>query len=365
MELIQFRSINGTPFPNLKFIWAAINPDDEEMADSSYDVEALDPAQKDRFEVIVDIPYTPVRAFFERRYGEAGVGAIEWWKGLTTEAQDLVSPRRLEYSIKYYNAGGDLRDVLPNDQLNLTQLRQRLGSGSIKKRLEELRDTVDEEARRLAFSNMNFVTDAVPHIMKKDEYISAFISYLPRDVVSNLITDKDGAQADRIISLAPGDAISPILASLVVGTTLKRSTLQKITESAEANNLDLSSEDAHRAAVEEGLRTANDTQSDRYSALHAIQSNYNKSASLEVYEMTLELVTKIIYHTTDKGLKDTKKPFSQLSRYILGMLGDSFATYDTDVMSKWKERQGVWFSNTDKSRLDRIGSYLEEFLKKK
>ena len=38
MELIQFRSINGIPFPNLKFIWAAINPDDEEDADTRYGV---------------------------------------------------------------------------------------------------------------------------------------------------------------------------------------------------------------------------------------------------------------------------------------------------------------------------------------
>lgn len=36
MELIQFKSINGKKFNNLKIVWAAINPDDE---DGTYDVE--------------------------------------------------------------------------------------------------------------------------------------------------------------------------------------------------------------------------------------------------------------------------------------------------------------------------------------
>ena len=29
MELIQFKSINGRKFKNLKIVWAAINPDDD------------------------------------------------------------------------------------------------------------------------------------------------------------------------------------------------------------------------------------------------------------------------------------------------------------------------------------------------
>ncbi len=43
MELIQFKSINGKKFNNLKIVWAAINPDD-----GNYDVEKLDPAQEYR-----------------------------------------------------------------------------------------------------------------------------------------------------------------------------------------------------------------------------------------------------------------------------------------------------------------------------
>ena len=61
MELIQFKSINGRKFENLRFIWAAINPEDED----EYDVEALDPAQKDRFHVHVEVPYKPDLVYFK------------------------------------------------------------------------------------------------------------------------------------------------------------------------------------------------------------------------------------------------------------------------------------------------------------
>ena len=119
MELIQFRSINGVPFRNLKMIWAAINPEDDE-ADLHYDVEELDEAQKDRFHIILDIPYEPSREYFVKQFGkDVGGGAVEWWKGLTPEQNVLVSPRRLEFALDVHQNDGDLRDVLPNKQLNL------------------------------------------------------------------------------------------------------------------------------------------------------------------------------------------------------------------------------------------------------
>jgi len=65
MELMQFKSINGFKFPNLKAVWAAINPDD----DDTYDVEKIDPAQKDRFHVIKEIDYKCDQSFFISRFG--------------------------------------------------------------------------------------------------------------------------------------------------------------------------------------------------------------------------------------------------------------------------------------------------------
>ena len=79
MELIQFKSINGKKFNNLKIIWAAINPEDDEQ--EHYSVEELDPAQLDRFHVIVDVPYIPNADYFRKVYGnDMADSAITWWK---------------------------------------------------------------------------------------------------------------------------------------------------------------------------------------------------------------------------------------------------------------------------------------------
>lgn len=109
MELLQFKSINGRKFKNLKVIWTAINPADE---DDTYDVDDLDPAQRDRFQIQVTIPYKPDVKYFLDKYGSIGQTACEWWDSLPTEHRDLVSPRRLDYAVNAYNNGLDLMDVL-------------------------------------------------------------------------------------------------------------------------------------------------------------------------------------------------------------------------------------------------------------
>lgn len=112
MELIQFKSINGRKFPNLKLVWAAINPDDDENL--RYDVEELDPAQQDRFHVIIEIPYMPDKTYFSKKFGKhRAVQTIQWWNGQGEAVQDAVSPRRLDYALEYFEMGGDIADVLP------------------------------------------------------------------------------------------------------------------------------------------------------------------------------------------------------------------------------------------------------------
>ncbi len=126
MELIQFKSINGKVFKNLKFVWAAINPEDEE---GTYDVERLDPAQKDRFQVHIDIDYKPDKKYFFEKFGaEKGKAAIEWWDNIIPELKDSVTPRRLDYAIEMFNMGGDIYDVLPK-KVNITKLASMLSNG--------------------------------------------------------------------------------------------------------------------------------------------------------------------------------------------------------------------------------------------
>ena len=55
LEIIQFKSINGELLPNLKMVWAAINP-----PESDYQVEDLDPALVGRFHM-----YVKIKAFLD------------------------------------------------------------------------------------------------------------------------------------------------------------------------------------------------------------------------------------------------------------------------------------------------------------
>jgi hypothetical protein len=123
MELIQFRSINGRKLPNLKGVWAAINPYDE---NETYDVEELDPAQEDRFHIIYELPNEPNKQYFQEKFGaRMGTRAVEWWHYLPDNLKRLVSPRRLDYAVDIYTKGGDLEDVL-RDEVRPKTLRRKI-----------------------------------------------------------------------------------------------------------------------------------------------------------------------------------------------------------------------------------------------
>ncbi len=114
MELVQFKSINGRKFPNLKFVWVAINPEtsgsDSEL---EYDVERLDPAQLDRFHIIVKLPDEPDKMYFMKKFGEHGQSIVEWWKDQPVEVKNFLSARRLEYVINAFQKNLDIHHLLP------------------------------------------------------------------------------------------------------------------------------------------------------------------------------------------------------------------------------------------------------------
>lgn len=182
MELIQFKSINGRKFNNLKMVWAAINPADEA---ATYDVDALDPAQEDRFHVKVEVPYRPSAPYFETKYGrESARAAIEWWNALDGKIKDLVSPRRLDYALKVYTDGGDMRDCLPHTS-NITKLVQALQFGPIKDRLEELVKSTAEARAEWLLKENNF-NAAKDMITKPGQWMESFIPCLSDEKLSSL-----------------------------------------------------------------------------------------------------------------------------------------------------------------------------------
>lgn len=191
MELIQFRSINGKRFDKLRMIWAAINPDDVKSEDGTddlqYDVEKLDPAQKDRFEVQVDVPYKPDKGYFLKKFGEdICENAIDWWNDLDAKAKKGVSPRRLDYALNVYIKGGDVRDVLPANT-NITKLITELKNGSYVKLMKAVfaQNNVDEAKKFLAVRN-NY-DNTIQRILKSEDMIQFFIPCVKEEDLVNLM----------------------------------------------------------------------------------------------------------------------------------------------------------------------------------
>jgi hypothetical protein len=101
-EMIQFGTINGEPLPNLKACWAAINPPDDEQ---NYQVDAIDPAMMDRFDVYIDITPKPSVTYMTKHMPEPIALSLKlWWDdhqnairlGSKDAHSDYISPRRLE-----------------------------------------------------------------------------------------------------------------------------------------------------------------------------------------------------------------------------------------------------------------------------
>ncbi len=170
MELIQFKSINGCKFPNLRVVWAAINPEDSDSeSDLSYDVDKLDPAQKDRFHIHIQIPYKPHKPYFVEKYGkEMSDNAIEWWDSLSSETKDRISPRRLQFALDCFIKGGDLSHILPGDS-NVSKLVSNLKFGSPEKEFAKILASKDTEALKNFINKNDVYEDIRPLIIKHKE----------------------------------------------------------------------------------------------------------------------------------------------------------------------------------------------------
>jgi hypothetical protein len=223
MELLQFKSINGKPFKNLRMIWAAINPDD---GDETYDVEALDPAQLDRFHVHVDVPYKPDTTYFKNKFGERGVTAVAWWTALSTENKKLVTPRRLEYAVDQFERNGDVRDILPN-QVNTSDLISQLGAGSYRKRLETLFTSQDKAKAIAELNNENFYNATINEILKDSAYITYFHDALPDEKLAALLSNK---KARRVLlsTMKQSEKIKTVTDSMIAAGGVNVSTKKEI-----------------------------------------------------------------------------------------------------------------------------------------
>ena len=194
MELIQFKSINGKKFNNLKIIWAAVNPEDED----EYDVERLDPAQRDRFHVALDIPYKPDLPYFTKTYGEEMArAAISWWNELPAEMQSACSPRRLDYALDILSKQGDVRDVLP-PKANVSKLLTVIKTGPVADRLKQLMEADNKEEARKFVTTENTYAAAIGYIVGNTAFRNFFLPMMSDEKISSLIASEE-AVCDWVI----------------------------------------------------------------------------------------------------------------------------------------------------------------------
>ena len=188
MELIQFKSINGRKLNNLKGVWAACNPYDE---NETYDVEELDPAQQDRFHIIYELSNEPSREYFQEKFGHRmGTRAVEWWHYLPDNMKRLVSPRRLDYAVDVYVKGGDIDDVL-DDEVRPKTLRRKIESISTStthadKWLKDGEGYLAEVADRKSTIDVVAAFEELQDV-SMDQAVS-YLTQLPSNKLNNLAT---------------------------------------------------------------------------------------------------------------------------------------------------------------------------------
>jgi hypothetical protein len=202
MELMQFKSINGKKFNNLKMVWAAINPEESEDSAMAYQVEDLDPAQRDRFQIEYEIPYAPDKEYFRNKYGsEKAAVAIEWWQKLDNKIKLNLSPRRLDYALTVFMDGGDIRDALPRD-CNPSKLMQELQQGSYSNKLKLLlNNNIPAEIEEYLLVENNY-SNSIGWILKNEERFNVFMPHAPKEKLALAISQ--GGQ--RVVTYAAKSA---------------------------------------------------------------------------------------------------------------------------------------------------------------
>jgi len=185
LEFIQFKEINGRKFKNLKVIWAAINPDDDE--EQEYNVEKLDPAEKDRFHAQIEVPYRLDKEYFVGKYGSTKAdAAIEWWNALPKEAKNLTSPRRVDYALEIYNLNGDVKDVL-HPSANVSKFISALASGPVKNIINDLYDKGSDQEIAEFFKVPNNYSSSLDIVIKSDNFINKFIPLWPDEKIVSVM----------------------------------------------------------------------------------------------------------------------------------------------------------------------------------
>lgn len=227
MELIQFKSINGKTFKNLKLVWAAINPSDEDDTGKTYDVEALDPAQMDRFHFQIEMPYGLSKKYFKSKYPEYVDAVVEWWNALPKIQKHLVSPRRVDMALSVLKSGGDLNWVLPSD-VNCKELVDILDNGTFATRVSNcFSEKNEDKTKNLLTDNDKTLSKYMKCIFQKNEYVEYFMPFVTDEQMMSMITNNNKSIIDYVCRTDIAKTREKLLASIVKAKSVKRDLLDK------------------------------------------------------------------------------------------------------------------------------------------
>jgi len=119
LEIIQFKTLNGDVLPNLRMVWAAINPWEQE----GYQTEVLDLALQGRFHFNIDVPYNISYDYFAEKYNDdVAKAAYDWWWNLSDTLRLKFQPRRLDYTIEAMIQNLDYEFTKPFDNVGYVEV---------------------------------------------------------------------------------------------------------------------------------------------------------------------------------------------------------------------------------------------------
>jgi hypothetical protein len=174
MELIQFRSINGRKFPYLKCIWAAENPHDDQ--DHEYSVKPLDPAQRDRFQIQLNVPYELNKKYFTDKYGSEFFDISQsWWN----KNKKIISPRKLDDMLQGHLKGFSLIDF-SNKCSTIRELQFNLNAISDMKQIRTIAESGDADAIMRYFT-LDKIRSYEKILKKERELISKFFPHVDQE----------------------------------------------------------------------------------------------------------------------------------------------------------------------------------------
>lgn len=362
MELMQFKSINGKKFNNLKMIWAAINPESEDDTEIQYDVEAMDPAQIDRFHIIYDVPFRPDIKYLADKHGSNGKAAVDWWTKLPSSSQQLISPRRLDYILDIHKAGGDIRDALAeSNKINTKSLIDVLNNGSVSDRLRATFDKVDEDSAKNLMSNTNFLDQAFDEICKENGYLTFFAPHMHKDyLVSKLFSDKKA-------TLAITKALTPDFIAQEVRMAMKSKpkTSKEYKEIIKILNKWLQTGQSAATIIDHELITIMEECTSsantykRQGLLDCILDNKDV-ITLAMTDSVIENITILLMRSNPSAFEKRSKTGLKMKLMsaisIVTRAADPTATTDEVVVNKIIEKiqKGIHSAATKKSRIDML-----------